>query len=111
MSMFDTLQYKNIEYQTKDFECLLETYRIVNKRLLKDDWHYESVPEEERPYKNEKGLLKMCGCMKKVIDKKDVDQNFHGIFEAHYIDEKNQYKSVLFKFTDGNLVEVIKQDE
>jgi hypothetical protein len=111
MGMFDTLHYEDKEYQTKDFECIMETYRIVNKRLLKDEYHYEEVPKEQRPYPDGKGILKMCGCVKKVIDKKDVDVEYHGIFEAHYIDNNKNFHSELFKFTDGNLVEVIKQDE
>ena len=101
MGMFDTLHYEDKEYQTKDFECLLDVYRIVNKRLLKDDYHYEEVTPKEGGYPR----------FQRVIDKKDVDKNFHGIFEAHYLDEKNNYHSELFKFTDGNLVEVIKQNE
>lgn len=111
MGMFDRLYYEGIEYQTKEFECILEDLRIVKGRLLKDAWHYEEVPLEQRPYPNEKGLLGFCGCITKVIDKKDIDTNYHGVFEAHYIDDKKKLKSVFFKFADGNLISVEEQNE
>jgi hypothetical protein len=43
------------------------------------------------------GFLALCGCMSWVETGRE-DQNFHGMIEA------DRYQ---FKFTDGNLVEVI----
>lgn len=85
MGMFDTLFCKyplppvegiseKTEFQTKDFECLIETYIITPQGTLLRIMHdYEIVPEEERPYYNteqwNQSLGKMIGSLRRVEEK------------------------------------------
>lgn len=101
-----------VDWQTKTFRPpAMEVYKItMDGRLFKEEAHYESVPEEERPmYDEEIGGFeddwhKACGMMRKVHEGWS-DTGYHGILEFHtHIDgEGHAYKA---KFTDGDLVEV-----
>lgn len=107
MGMFDYITHEGRRYQTKDTpDQYLSEYRIVNGRLLGDVWHMESVPKAQCPYPDapESSLLSIVGCMQRVIDKADVDLNWHGYI--HMVpdvgdDDSADYRA---KFTDGNLV-------
>ncbi|HYC01603.1 MAG TPA: hypothetical protein VEC57_20905 [Candidatus Limnocylindrales bacterium] len=111
MGMFDYVIHEGVEYQCKDTpDQYMSQYRIINRRLIGDEWHMEDVPWNERRYPLEKGIMHLCGSMRRVIDRADVDQNWHGYL---YLTGGGQrlprYRA---KFTDGNLVEFIevKQD-
>lgn len=90
------------EFQTKDFECTLSTYTITEDgRLICDDWHYEVVPPEERRDPNS-----VVGCLRRVVDRADVDQNFHG--DLHFGDRDREY---IARFTEGKLTRITAEPE
>lgn len=78
MGMFDTIYCKaplpgntpfdsTTDFQTKDLECLMDTYVIEEDgRLMIRSGYYETVPEEERPYPNEKGFKGLIGSLRFV---------------------------------------------
>ena len=101
--MYDNLKYNDDDYQTKSLDNLLDDYRIVNDRLVKDIIHFEQVPEKDRPYPKAKGIMALAGSFKSIVDKKDVDQEYHGIIRAYRISDG---KDFAFKFTDGALISV-----
>lgn len=105
MGMFDYLTHEGRRYQTKDTpDQYLSEYRIVNGRLLGDEWHMESVPKAERPYPDEPddSIMSFCGSMRRVIDKADIDLNWHGyIYAVPDAGSSGLYRA---KFADGTLV-------
>jgi len=107
MGMFDYITHEGRRYQTKDTpDQYLSEYRIVNGRLLGDEWHTESVPKAERPHPDapDDSFLALVGCMRRVIDKADIDLNWHGYIDMVPDigdDDDADYRA---KFTDGNLV-------
>lgn len=107
MGMFDRLHYQGKVYQTKDLDCTLDDLEIVNGRLVHDEWHYETVPKEERPYPDAEDIRQIFGSMRRVIDRKAVDLNYHGYL--YLVAEDGEYKRYQAKFTDGNLVSFEEQ--
>lgn len=107
MGMFDYITHDGRRYQTKDTpDQYLSEYRILNGRLLGDEWHNETVPKAERPYPNapDGSLMALVGCMRRVIDKADVDLNWHGyIYMVPDVGDHDDF-DYRAKFTDGNLV-------
>ena len=94
---------------------MLETYKITSEgRLHKEVAEYERVPEHERPhYDDELGgfespLLEFVGSTRK-IHRGWSDVDFHGIFEFHRTVD-GEYVSLEAKFTDGQLVEITRND-
>lgn len=73
------------ELQTKDFDCMMTTLTITaDGRLLIEDSHYETVPEQERPYYgtskwDENILYRLSGSIRRVVDAVR-DTNYHGDF-------------------------------
>jgi hypothetical protein len=107
MGMFDYITHEGRRYQTKDTPSqYLDEYRIVNGRLLCDEWHHEEVPKEKRKYPNEDGLLGMVGSITRVVDKHDVDQNWHGHIDM--VPDSGPYEEYRAKFTDGDLMEFVR---
>ena len=107
MGMYDYVTHEGKRYQSKDTpDQGMSEYRIVGGRLLGDEWHYEMVPESERP--DPQCLI--LGCMRRIIDTADVDLNWHGYLYMS-AGEEEQYATYRAKFTDGNLVEFIKSEE
>ena len=109
--MFDTLYCKyplpqvegvteETEFQTKDFNCALETYIITpHGTLLHRTHEYEEVPEEERPYFERGGIWKVVGSLREVNEQvnqltpEDVTISFYTVhnnrwieYEARFID-------------------------
>lgn len=127
MGMFDTVllvghslpddgeKHRETEWwQTKDFDCTMEPIRIQHGRLVRDEWHYEDVPKAERPFPDapEGDLRSWCGSLRRVIDRQDVDMNFHGVMEFYtYITETKESFRYHAKFTDGNLVSITRLPE
>lgn len=106
MGMFDYLIHDGVEYQTKDTaDQYMSEYRIVNGRLIGDEWHLEPVPKAERPHPDapDGSLDSFIGSVRRVVDKADVDQNYHGYLWA--IGGAPDYQRYRAKFTNGNLVE------
>jgi hypothetical protein len=106
-----------VEWQTKELarQPVMDTYRITaSGQLLKEDCHYEEVPEAERPRYNEelggfeKDYEKMFGMLSKVHEGW-ADTEYHGIFEFHSVVD-GEYTSFKAKFTDGELVEFQQND-
>jgi hypothetical protein len=95
-------------WQSKTIQQMpsLQSFKIENGRLWREQADTEIVPEEERPYADredldEKPLLKMVGMINRERTGWE-DENYHGIIEIHTIvdDESVRYE---LKFTDGNL--------
>lgn len=102
---------KEINFQTKDFECFLDKYTITKEgRLLLETSDFEEVPEEERPFYNKEGwetnpVSRIFGSLKKVnIEQKDTD--FHGIFNMYTMDKNDGWLEYKVKFTEGQLVSI-----
>lgn len=107
-----------VAWQTKSIarhKPMMENYKVTaNGRLFKEEAEYEHVPEEERPYYDEEiggvesPVMEMAGSMRK-IHQGWSDTEYHGIFEFHRtIDD--DYVSLDAKFTDGQLVEITRND-
>jgi hypothetical protein len=110
--MFDYVLHEGRRYQTKDTpDQYMSEYRIVDGRLLWDEYHMESVPKQQRPHPDDDGILGLIGSLKRVVDKENVDQNWHGyLYMVPDIGDPDRgtYRA---KFTDGTLVEFIKVEE
>jgi hypothetical protein len=94
---------------------MMDNYKITGDgRLFKEEAEYEPVPEEERPHYDaeiggfESPMMKMAGSRRK-IHQGWSDTEYHGTFEFHRtIDD--DYVSLEAKFTDGQLIEVTRND-
>lgn len=105
-------------WQTKEFNRVLGIYRISEDgRLLKEEYHTEEVPEEERPHYNEEiegfedNLDEMFGSFQRITDDwNEVD--FHGEMRVVGVTEELFYEYNL-KFTDGVLedIELLEKHE
>ena len=111
--MFDEIRYDGRDFQTKDFDCLIEQYVIEAGRLLKQGWRTVELPESEWvKYKD----INYCQKTKSVPDKLQ-DTNFHGWvnFYTCNIDlqtgSPGKWEEYNAKFTDGMLVEVVAVPE
>jgi len=108
MGMFDYVTHEGRRYQTKDTpDQYLSEYRIVNGRLIGDEWHMETVPKAERPYPDapEGDIRSFIGSMCRVIDKADIDLNWHGYLDlVPDCGDQEGFVDYRAKFTDGNLV-------
>lgn len=110
--MPDGLDGHGILFQTKDTpDQYMHIYTITEQgRLVNDKVHYINTPQEELPYPDapKDSLLSLCGSMKKIVDIPDVDQNYHGLIEFGYWDDKNNIiHNYIAKFTDGQLIGII----
>lgn len=107
-----------VTWQTKSIarhEPMMENYKATaNGRLFKEEAEYEHVPEEERPYYDEEidgfesPVMEMAGSRRK-IHQGWSDTEYHGVFEFHRI-INGDYVSLDAKFTDGQLIEIIRND-
>lgn len=105
-------------WQTKSIarhEPAMENYKVtVSGRLFQEEAEYEHVPEEERPGYNEEiggfenEFERGRGMIKKVHQGWS-DTEYHGIFEFHRTID-GDYVSLDAKFTDGQLVEITRND-
>ena len=112
MGMFDyvTCQYplpgladsSAMEFQTKDFDCQMETYKIsATGRLLKETYHIE---DRSDPNALAGSLKSILGCATRVKDG-EVDLNFHGVLNF-YDGWKDEWVEFNAKFTDGVVVSI-----
>jgi len=95
------------EWQTKAFDCELETYTITEAGrllVLKRDWKWKN--DDGSPF----------GGWLLATNEETVDTNFHGTFNFYsnlgedYSDPANWYEYVA-KFTDGQLVSVTRLEK
>jgi hypothetical protein len=125
MGMFDTLKCKypmphgyeflqNEEFQTKDFDNVLDKYTITKEGgLVHHNYVWDFVPEEERPFYGKpewdtNPLFRTMGSLK-TIHVGDKEMDFHGYIRFYTsIKDKDGYKfyELQAKFTDGKLVDL-----
>jgi hypothetical protein len=105
----DGLDGRGVEFQTKDFDCGMNTLVITDDGdLIEQAWVWDGiVPKEERPYPDapEGSFEAMIGSMRsRQLPPEKIE--FHGFmrFYASRSDLWNEYKA---KFTDGKLVEIV----
>ena len=119
MGMFDYVDVDQkhgipvIQYQSKDLDCEMTVIRITSDgRLEIERFEYESVPKSERLYPDDDGFLGMMGSQRKV-NRRWEDLNYHGMFNFYGNDGPNfegEWYDFDAKFTDGNLVEIVRSD-
>ena len=91
-------------WQTKDGPCQMGLVIITSLgRLMVEQAHREKVPEEERPYYgkpqwNQDGFYRLCGSVRRVIDKV-VDANYHG--EVRFCQFDDHYSAI---FVNGTCI-------
>jgi hypothetical protein len=118
MGMFDDFLYEHADplpdgfkgrnFQTKDFECSMVTYRLSPEgRLMQPIWRSEVVPKHERPYPDaEEGTLHaICGSMRTIVDRWH-DMNYHGdvnFYTSVKVGEVYEWHGYYARFTEGQL--------
>lgn len=117
MGMFDTVfvevdlpdGFKAESFQTKDFECSLDYFKISEDgKLLFQDYSYEEIPEEER------ASLKFDYKYRRV-DKGWFEWHtrrgtlFHGEFNFYTSgpEPEREWHEYIAKFNNGQLEEII----
>ncbi|MFW5900159.1 MAG: hypothetical protein ACOCTH_00075 [Halodesulfurarchaeum sp.] len=107
-----------VTWQTKSIarhEPMLENYTVTaNGRLFKEEAEYEHIPEQERPGYNEESRgfeneIERARRSRRKIHQGWTDTAYHGIFEFHRTIDRD-YVSLDAKFTDGQLVEITRND-
>ena len=48
MGMFDYVYYKGEEFQTKDFDCVMDLYYISRKNLYREQWFFGKKKRKRR---------------------------------------------------------------
>lgn len=96
------------KWQTKDFECILSTAVITeNGKLRFKTFRYEW----DKNFTS--ALTKITGKKGALVttDERWVDlKDYHGIVNFYTIDDNNTWYEFNAKFTDGQLVEIIRVD-
>jgi len=96
---------QDIQWQSKSFDCIMtEVYFTKELTLQINRFEYETVPKEERPYPDAKGLLEFYGSMRRVNEHLE-DLPFHGYVEF-YAQIEEEWFEFKAKFTDDKLVEI-----
>ncbi|MFC6722055.1 hypothetical protein [Halobacteriaceae bacterium SHR40] len=100
-----------IDWQTKgiDRPCM-DTFRITaDGRLLKEEWHAETVPPEDRPYASRDDVDEddpryYMGMMERIHDGWIERHEYHGRFEiTHSFDSADLVVRYRVTFTHGRL--------
>lgn len=95
------------EWQTKSLDCILtNVYLTSNKRLEVLQFDMEEVPQAERPYPDDDGIIGMMGSIRRVNEKR-VDSNLHGYLNF-YTGHKGDWLEFTAKFTNGIMVEITR---
>lgn len=94
----------NATWQTKEFDCVMRTYRITKHGVLMEEkFHTEKVPEEERPFygteKWEEPILRMAGSINHVTDGWEVKEYTGWVF-IRSVERDEKFK---LKFVQGVL--------
>lgn len=101
----------DVEWQTKGIDRPeMGTFRIAaGGRLVKEEWHCEEVPPEEREYANrddvdEDDMLYLVGSRKRVHDGWTERENYHGRFRiTHSFESVDPLVTYEVTFTHGQL--------
>lgn len=79
---------EDVDWQTKGIDRpSMTTFRITAEgRLLEEEWHFEDVPPEDRPYAgrddiDEDDFRYFAGCLDRVHDGWIERDDYHGRFE------------------------------
>jgi len=95
------------EWQTKSLDCLLTcVYLTPDKRLEVLQFDMEEVPQAERPYPDDDGIMGIMGSIRRVNEER-VDINYHGYLNF-YTGHNGDWLEFTAKFTDGIMVEIIR---
>jgi len=107
-----------VTWQTKSItrhHPMMDNYKVTaDGALFKEEAEYEHVPEEERPYHDEEvggfegPVQEMAGSRRKIHHGWS-DTEYHGVFEFHRTID-GDHVSLEVKFTDGQLVEITRND-
>ena len=113
MGMYDNLScavplpdgYTGGGFQTKDLDCILARVEIrADGTLWIERFNQEVVPETERPYPNETGILALVGMLRSVNVRWE-QVRLHGILNF-YAGDATTWHEYDAKFTDGKLVSI-----
>lgn len=108
MGMFDEIKYNEKIYQTKNFDCLMELYRIENGRLQREVYTCEKTPRSEKPYPEATSdNWEYYAGVRRKVHMGWEDMNYHGVVTATC----DEPRDTLFKFVNGNLIAVSKELE
>ena len=121
MGMFDNIYCKyplpeatekiqNGDFQTENFECLMDTYTITEEgQLIFHCVRHEIVPEEERPFYGtpewEHPLGQLCG-MLKAIPVADEEMDYHGVIRMYTSADDKEWFEYEITLTDGKVEDV-----
>lgn len=95
----------NVEWQTKDLDCILTEIYITDEKELKiNRWDLEEVPKEKRPFPNGKGLQEIMGSFKRVNQHLETLNHTGWICFYGYIG--NDFYQFNAKFVDGKLITI-----
>lgn len=92
------------EYQTKDFDCLMEKY-VINKNgeLYKEKWEYEWVDDPNSVF----------GGYERKIEgsyRREYLTNFHGDITFYNGRVRGKWRDYKARFTEGRLSSITFQD-
>lgn len=106
-------EVQNHTFQTKAFGNLMDKYTItVDGKLIWHKCHWESVPEEERPYygtekwEEEKSIYRFIGSIKTVFDEDVFMKDYFGEV-AMYTIHNNLFYEYKVQFIDGIIYRLI----
>jgi|LauGreDrversion4_2_1035121.scaffolds.fasta_scaffold20059_6 hypothetical protein len=95
------------EFQTKSlFNQLIDVYIKDDCTIEYMEYHYENIPEEQRPFPNEPGIKGMFGSIRKVEDGL-VASNHTGIIEFYTFAYEKWYEFSA-KVVDGKVENIVK---
>lgn len=100
MSLFDTLIYNNIEFQTKDLDSFLETYKIDEHGFLWKE-EYDIVDKEEENF------LGIIGFKK--VNLRWGRLSYSGAINFYrHLKDSNTFEEYTAWFRDGQLKDIFK---
>jgi hypothetical protein len=77
----------NTDFQTKSLDCIMTEIYITDDGFLDvNDFEYETVPQEERPYPNDEGLKGSFGSIRRVNERLERMKDFTGVIEFYNLD-------------------------
>ena len=92
-------------WQTKDFDNVMTEIYITNDGELKiNQWEYEDVPKEDRPFPDDDGIKGLFGSVRRSNENLETIPH-HG-YVNFYSSINREWYEFNAKFTDGKLVEI-----
>ena len=92
-------------WQTKDFDNVMTEIYITNDGELKiNQWEYEDVHKEDRPFPDDDGIKGLFGSVRRSNEKMETIPH-HG-YVRFYSSINHEWYEFNAKFTDGKLVEI-----